>query len=160
MIWNISGYDVLIDDEDYERLKEFKYNVYRHKVIEQGLYYFYRNIYINGKKTTTKLHRDIMRCTVGDGLEVDHRYGDTLDNRKENLRFSTHAENMRNQKTPKNNTSGVKGVGWYKRTKKWRARIWINGRQHTLSYHSDIEDARKAYAKASVEYHGEFSRLS
>ena len=52
---------------------------------------------------------------------VDHINGDRLDNRKENLRVCTQAENLRNRKMNKNNSAGFKGVA--RSGSKWRARI-------------------------------------
>jgi hypothetical protein len=151
----ISGYDALIDDEDYERLKGFHYHVRR---IEEkhGRYYFDRHVCIEGKRAKTSLHRDIMGCVNGDGKTVDHTYGDTLDCRKTNLRLSTPAENIRNQRVHKDNTSGVKGVYFHKPTRKWFAQISVDGCRHSLGLYTDIKDAEKAYAEASAKYHGEF----
>lgn len=159
MIWSISGYDVLLDDEDYDRLKGFKYYVHKRIADKYGRYYFARHICTEGKKTLTTLHRDVMGCTNGDGKTVDHVYGDTLDNRRENLRFSTVAENSRNQKINKVNTSGIKGVSWHKRIRKWQAQIKISGKKICLGYYADIKDAEKAYAEGSAKYHGEFGRV-
>lgn len=158
MIWNISGYDVLIDEEDYERLKAFKYNVNRHKVRKYGRYYFSRDICDEGIRYAVALHRDIMNCIKGDKKVVDHTDGNTLDCRKSNLRLSTNTENCRNAKIRKDNTSGVKGVTWYARHKKWVARIQVNNLNISLGYHDNIEDAKAAYAEASRKYHGEFGR--
>jgi len=158
MIWNISGYDVLIDDADYERLKGYKYYVDKTKAIANNLFYFHRNVYINGRRTITKLHRDIMGYTNGDGNIVDHKDGNTLDCRNTNLRFSTNTENSRNQKIPCNNTSGVKGVYFNKIKHRWCAQISILNEKKNLGYFSDIKDAEKAYIEASTKYHGEFRR--
>lgn len=160
MIWNISGYDVLLDDEDYERLKEFRYSVGKYTLDRQGRFYFRRNLYVDSKRTTISLHRDIMGCVYGDGETVDHKDGNTLDCRKENLRFSTHAENMRNCKIYTNNTSGIKGVQWHTRIGKWTAQIRVDGVLKHLGYHADIKDAEAAYTKASKEFHGEFRRVT
>ena len=159
IIWNIDGHNVLIDDEDYERLKQYKYYVHGGTLARCGRYYFIRNIYVKGNSTTTMLHRDIMDCVVGDGKNIDHKDGDTLNCQKENLRYSTHAENMRNRKIGKNNTSGVKGVSWYMAKGKWRVYIKVDGKQFYLGLFDDIKEAAEVYAKASKELHGEFGRL-
>lgn len=157
MVWNIRGYDVFIDEEDYERLKGFKYYIKRKPFENQGLYYFERHVWVGRKYTTSSLHRDIMGCTNGDGNAVDHKDG-TLDCRKSNLRICTQAENNRNQKIRKDSVSGIKGVYWHKQSSRWRAEIQINKKSKTLGNFRDIKDAEKAYAEASVKYHGEFGR--
>jgi hypothetical protein len=71
---------------------------------------------------------------------VDHKNNDKHDNRLDNLRWCDKIENGQNQKIRKNNVSGVKGVGQYKQTNKWRARITINGRDISLGHYNTIEE--------------------
>jgi hypothetical protein len=92
-------------------------------------------------------------------MEVDHHDGNGLNCQRINLRIATHAENQRNQRLTKQNTSGFKGVGWNKRDKAWQARIKVNGKLKHLGYFSDPVDAYAAYCKASAEMHGEFGRV-
>jgi hypothetical protein len=158
LIWNISSYGVLLDDEDYERLKGFKYYVNRRDAEKHGWYYFRREVIVNGSRTGSQLHRDVMKCVVGDGKIVDHINGDTLDCRKSNLRICTIKENTRNQKAHRNNTSGIKGVSWDKLRKKWCARITGEGVYKYLGRYDNIEDAKKAYAEGSAKYHGVYGR--
>ena len=61
-------------------------------------------------------------------LCVDHLNGNTLDNRKENLRICTNADNLKHRvNLPKNNTSGILGVRYRKDRDKWYAEIKSNG---------------------------------
>lgn len=159
MVWDIKGYNILIDDEDYERLKNFNYFLHKIDPKKPGLIYFNRNVHIHGKRIWPLLHRDIMQCTMFDGKVIDHINGNTLDNRKVNLRVSSHTENIWNQKLRTSNTSGVKGVSWSRRREKWQAQIMVNRKAISLGFYTDIEDARNAYAKASAELHGEFGRV-
>ena len=55
--------------------------------------------------------------------QIDHINGVRDDNRISNLREATSAQNCSNKGMSKNNTSGFKGVSWYKPTSKWGARI-------------------------------------
>ena len=161
MIWCINGYDVLLDDEDYERLSIYTYYINSGSLKKKGLHYFQRSSYIDGVQTTgILLHRDIMNCFPHDGKVVDHINGNTLDNRKCNLRICSVAENARNQKRKSTNTSGYKGVTWFKRYSRWRAQIMINGKGIHLGYYDDIKDAADAYNKASKELHGDFGRTN
>lgn len=107
------------------------------------------------------LHREVMEDMLGRALEpreqVDHINGFGLDNRRENLRLATAAENGRNRKKSKNNTSGYKGVHWDKHHRKWRAKIMINGRRLHLGHFADPADAARAYDNAAVLYYGDFA---
>lgn len=91
--------------------------------------------------------------------EVDHINGVRDDNRWANLRPATRALNMRNKKRYKNNKSGVKGVTWFPQTSQWRAIINVDDKAHSLGLYDTVEEAATAYAMASKEIHGEFSRL-
>ena len=159
MIWNISGYDVLVDTEDYDRLKGYNYFVNKPIAKKHDRFYFIRNFYVDGRRTITSLHRDIMGCVMGDDRIVDHISGNTLDNRRCNLRLCTNTENCRNSRINRSNTSGVKGVYWHKASNKWMARINYNGSIIYLGTFADINDAATAYAEASKKYHGEFGRI-
>lgn len=107
------------------------------------------------------LHR-IVAERVGlaiDGLLVDHRNGDGLDCRRENLRAATVAENTRNGPLRSSNVSGFKGVRWVPHTGKWRASIKVGGREVYLGQYATIEAAAAAYALAARNLHGEFARV-
>jgi len=89
--------------------------------------------------------------------QVDHINGIRSDNKIENLRTATHKENMRNHGKHKNNTSGVKGVHWNKREKRWQAQIKADGKLIYLGLFITIGDAEKIVRKKRVELHGEFA---
>jgi hypothetical protein len=96
------------------------------------------------------LHRFLMNATPG--LEVDHINGDTLDNRRANLRVVTHRTNIANRtRLNRNNTSGVTGVSWDRSVGKWMAHITINRRRKTLGVYLRKEDAIEARRLAEVE---------
>ena len=89
---------------------------------------------------------------------LDHRNGMKSDNRpKKNLRPATRALNSFNQKTPKSNVSGVKGVHYEKRIRKWRAQIMVGGKTIHLGSHATIEEADAAVRAARKKYHGKFA---
>ena len=88
---------------------------------------------------------------------VDHIDGDKSNNKINNLRLASKSENGRNRvNLPSNNTSGVIGVCWDKKAKKWKAFIMINGKQKHLGYFINIEDAIKARKEAEIKYFGDF----
>ena len=70
----------------------------------------------------------------------------------ENCKWSTATEQARNKGVGKSNTSGFYGVNWHKRSKKWQARITVNGKRIALGSFDDIKDAAKAREKAETKY--------
>lgn len=90
---------------------------------------------------------------------IDHVNGNKSDNRIENLRVATNSQNKMNMPHPRNNTSGFKGVSFYKRNGRWRAGIGANGKQKTIGYFDSPEEAYAAYCNAAKELHGEFARV-
>jgi hypothetical protein len=91
---------------------------------------------------------------------VDHINGIKHDNRIENLRAANKSENGYNQKTPKNNTSGIKGVKWNKANKTWMVSLGINGKTKYFGSFKDIELAELVAQEARNKYHGQFANHS
>lgn len=144
------GHVAFVDEEDFDRVNEFSW----HSVLIGGNHYARR--YVNGEQKNQYLHHFVMG--VADGRIVDHKNGDGMDNRKENLRFATHSQNMRNQRTPKNNRSGVKGVHFDRQTGKWRASLSVDRKFVCLGRHETIEEAESAVRVGRQQHHGEFAR--
>lgn len=92
--------------------------------------------------------------------EIDHINGVTTDNRIENLRLATSAQNSHNTRSHKDSVSRFKGVSFDSARGKWCAEIMKNGRRWRLGRFSTEEDAAKAYAEKALELHGEYARLS
>jgi len=132
----------IVDDDDYEELS--KYN------------WFYNNCgYAIKNKTGDSPRQYMHRFVMGavSGQIVDHINQDTYDNRKENLRFVTKSINARNSKKRlKVSSSGYTGVYWSKVKDKWSARISIDGKEISLGYHSNLDDAVSARREAETLY--------
>ena len=112
-----------------------------------------------GKRILLKMHRLILELGEGDKRFGDHGNLDTLDNRRENLRVATHAQNEQNKTKLSNNTSGFKGVSLDKtRGNRYGARIRNNGVSIHLGWRKTAEGAYALYCAASAELHGEFGR--
>lgn len=89
---------------------------------------------------------------------IDHINGIRTDNRIENLREATHKQNAQNRKKAKNNTSGVKGVSWCKRSERWRAVVQNDGKYINLGYFKNFCDAKKRSDNYRKSLHGDFYR--
>lgn len=135
-----------VSDEDYHKVKSIKWS------ISSGGY-------VVGGNPQKKLHRVITNCPVG--MEVDHIDGNRLNNRRENLRICTRAQNAKNKKFyAKYSTTGFKGVVWRPEMKKYMVSIRHNGPKKHIGYFNDLIEAALAYNKVALELHGEFARLN
>ena len=76
--------------------------------------------------------------------EIDHLNQDATDNRIHNLRDTIRSVNSKNQHMKSTNTSGVTGVYWEERTKRWRAEVKVNGVKNRLGRFENIHDAAEA----------------
>ena len=142
-----SGGVVLVDDEVVPLLAGYRWG-------KGSRDYVIANSRQQNGAVVLYMHRIIAGASEGE--EVDHINGNTFDNRRENLRICTHAENMRNRKVHKNNRLGVKGV--YLARGKFRAEININKKKIRLGVFATLEAAALSYRLAAVKYHGEFCR--
>lgn len=102
-----------------------------------------------------QMHREIMEAKSGQ--EVDHRNGNSLDNRRSNLRFCTKSQNAMNRPQRKDNSSGRTGVFWRKEQRRWMAIITANKKRVHLGNFLSKQEAVKAREEAEKVYHGEFS---
>jgi hypothetical protein len=150
------GQFVLVDDNDFERVNAFKWHAAYFEA--QRSFYAKRAVWRDGKYRTLFLHRFLMG--EPQGMEVDHRNGDTLDCRRKNLRVATKAQNRRNQGKNIKNKSGYKGVWWNKRCGAWRAEISIDDIGKNLGHFASLVDAARAYDRGARLYHGPFARLN
>lgn len=147
-----------IDKEDYELLKEYK--LYRRN--QMGKHYVAMSVRGSGKKYF--LHRFLMGIHEEEFTirrEVDHINGDSLDNRKCNLRICTHHQNSKNIRK-KDHIVGVKFIKSYNGTSisKWTATIMHNYRTIYLGYFDDIENAILARITKEKELFGEYGSNS
>lgn len=141
----IKGHSVLISDCDLEFVQSKSWYVREDK---SGLLYAYNR--------GGQMSRQLMNCPAG--REVDHHNGNTLDNRRDNLRICTHQQNQWNRKTALGK-SKFKGVTHVKRhkTKPWMARVEFNGERHSYGNYRTALEAALAYDAAAVRLFGEFA---
>jgi len=147
------GMYALIDAGDKEKVSRYKYHLRQRK---DTCYAEREKKQANGKLRTICLHQDILGTK--EGLEIDHKNGNGLDCRRENLRHCTHRQNMQNCRPYKGRR--FKGVTIRKRKKKYMARITYNGKNIYLgSFETEIE-AAQAYDLAAIEHFGAFARIN
>lgn len=148
------GHKAIVDDADYEWLSFYSWcasvGKSNHVAAVTRLWSVNR-----GPRSTITMHRLILKAPVG--IFVDHINGDSLDNRRQNLRFCTHAQNMRNRKpcAGKDLPKGVNQVNG-----RYRAQIAVDGKQFHVGYFATPEAAGRAYDAAALRLHGEFARTN
>ena len=93
---------------------------------------------------------------------IDHINRDSLDNRIENLRPCTKAQNSMNGRVKRGSTSRFTGVSaaHHNKTNPWIAGIKLNQKRTNLGYFATEEAAARAYDAAAKEMFGEFASLN
>lgn len=144
-----NGSVCLFDIEDYDKIKEYHWH-------QNSDGYAVCNIQRDNQWFTILMHRLVMDAP--DGVEIDHIHGNTLDNRKAELRIVTQSDNKKNRAMYTNNKSGYKGVSWNAPKQKWVANIQCDGQQFYLGAFSSSYDAHVCYEKAAKELFGAYKR--
>lgn len=147
----------LVDDEDFERLNQYKW----YASFENGNFYAKRNVWKDNEHIVVRMHRVVLNLQYKDGIEVDHKNNNSLDNTKDNLRKVTRSQNNMNQKhNRKNCSSQYKGVSWFKRDNKWETYIRLNNKYYHLGKFVNEIDAAKHYDEKAKELFGEYACLN
>lgn len=111
---------------------------------------------LNGKRFREKMHQLI----VPGAEEVDHINGDTLDNRRSNLRPVTRMQNARNQGPKSNCKSGFRGVCFDNKRQLWKAEMGLTNKSIYIGRYTTAEEAARAYDEAVYEWAGQYARLN
>ena len=153
------GMMAVVDAADYEWLSQWTW--YANTTRKGGHFYALRKSSRKSGSKVIYMHRQILGIE-GSRVYADHVNGDTLDNRRCNLRAATGIENSMNRGPNRNNTSGYKGVSrsleWISEVR-WKAQITINGKLKVLGTGLKTrEEAAELYRRAAEEAFGEFAR--
>lgn len=146
------GKVALIDDEDFERVNQFKW--FAHRDREQ----WYAHRHEKGSIKIITMHGFILGIEIGE--QIDHRDRSGLHNWRDNLRKCTPSQNGANRASKPNTTSKYLGVHWDRFRDKWRATIRKDRHTMQLGRFDNETDAAKAYNKAALFHHGEFANLN
>jgi HNH endonuclease len=144
------GKVLLIDKEDYYKIENAS------SVVSRGRYAVAIFLTEEGAKMMA-IHKLIMNTP--EGFVVDRINRNGLDNRKENLRICTSAENSRNRVANKNNRFGYKGVA-EAFNGKYVSQIGFEGKTYYGGTLDTIIEAAKSYNEMAIKYHKEFARLN
>lgn len=114
----------------------------------------------NNKQHRFKIHRLVALAFIENIFKydfIDHIDGDKINNNVCNLRWATNQQNQYNSKLSSANVSGVKGVCWDIKKKKWKAFISINKKLTYLGSFNTIEEARIIRQSKANEVYGIFT---
>jgi hypothetical protein len=147
-------YKILIDIRDKNKIEKYKWHIHK----------YFNYLYIQGNTSQGKynqkmqqLHRFLL--DVEDiNILVDHRNGDTFDNRRDNLRQVNKSQNAINSKLRSDNKSGYKGISWDNTRNKWVVRLRLKDKYLFLGQFDCIEDAFRVRQEAENKYYGEYNR--
>lgn len=136
------GYKAIVDDEDFDRINQFKWHWTRG--------YARRQVTIAGHRWYIWMHRAINNTPPDQ--QTDHINGNKLDNRQSNLRSCSKMENQWNK------------IGWSKIGKgiqlrpkgNYQATIWNNGKSEHIGVFDTLEEAKAAYNQRARELRGQF----
>lgn len=166
MSWHISIYQVCMITQ--QRLKElFKYDE------ETGIFTRVKQTSskaLVGMVAGTKTNQGYIQIVVDSQICLAHRlawlyvYGalpkncidhinhNPGDNRIINLRDVSTWENTKNRRRDPRNTSGMQGVTWHRRNKKWQVQLWNGGKYHYLGQFQNISDAKQVRKQANIDF--------
>jgi hypothetical protein len=153
-IWRVpltQGKIALVSAEDAERVGEYSWAAHRHST--NGTFRAIRNGPPWHKQECISMARFILNAQQGE--VVDHLNHDTLDNRRENIRCCTIAQNHANRRKQAGTTSQYKGVE--RRRNRWQARIVVQRHRIDLGIYDDEQEAARSYDQAAVRYFGPFA---
>jgi len=149
------GKNALVSAHRYELVNQFNWTA---ELDRKGRgWYAMRKMSVAGKEKRITMHRFITNDFISP--TIDHKNGDGLDNRDENLRPGTVSQNGANCAKRANNKTGYKGVQLL-RNGKFEAMIKVRGKVHHLGHYVSKVEAAVAYDRAAFRYFGEFSQLN
>lgn len=142
------GKFAIVDDADYDWLA-------KHKWFYDGESYAVRK----AGNVNLSMHRVVLNASGP--VVVDHINGDGLDNRRQNLRIVTQAQNLYNKRpNQRPKTSQYKGVSLNKKVNRWQAFIKKGDERRYLGLYDSEEDAARAYNAAARHYFGEHAYIN
>lgn len=151
------GQVALVDNEDFEVLNKFKWHVRKGQRTLYAVRLVHNPSPSGPRQKVLRMHRIILGLT-NPKTEGEHRDGNGLNNRRNNLRVATRAQNCRAFQTNRHGkTSKFRGVSWNRPNKKWSAQIKANRKITYLGLFKDEREAARAYDSEATRLFGEFA---
>ena len=152
-----TGRVALVDDEDYDLVMQYRWNVY--EKIRTGTRsngpYAQAPVYLeDGRQTSVRMHKLITGWPM-----TDHIDGNGLNNQRSNLRPANQSQQSMNRRSFVGASSRYKGVS-QRRPGAWTASIQVNGKQTWLGTFDDELTAALVRDAAARQLHGEYAYLN
>jgi len=144
------NHEVLFDDEDFDLISKYNWE------IRDGGYVVGR-LKGSKKRSSIRMHRLILNLS-DPKIITDHINHNKLDNRRENLRICSPAQNSYNKQKHQRNTTGFKGV--YCEDIAFVANIGVDNKLIRIGRFNHKEDAARAYDSAAIHFFGNFAHLN
>jgi hypothetical protein len=152
------GKFAVVDDEDFDELSRYNWHCVTSK--KSQTIYAARTATqaerMSGAPKFIKMHRQITMAPPRQ--RIDHKDGDGLNNRRDNLRFATHQQNMFNKSREQRSSAKYKGLA--RHSTGWISSIIVNDKAHHLGIFPTQWAAAIVYNTAALRYFGEFARLN
>jgi len=143
--------NAIVDDDDFDRISKYKWSVHK----KGNCFYAHRGFVCNGKLKHVLMHQEILNFPKD--LDIDHINGNSIDNRKSNLRICLHQENAYNRRPNKDTETGYKDIHFVQKTHQFTVCITSNSKKHGIGNFKTLSEAIEAYNKAADKLHGEFA---
>lgn len=145
------GYFAIVDDSDFERLSKFKW-------------YYHQGRAVRKPRTTDGkrrgfiwMHREVAK--PDEDKVIDHINGNTLDNRRGNLRICTRSQNQWNKTLRSKSVTGMKNIQWKKEKKRYVVRFQKYGKKYEFGYFKDLQEAVKVRNESALKVHEGFNPI-
>jgi hypothetical protein len=162
------GKIALVDDADFETVSRYKWRAVKNEAFGQTYWYAQAHLpMVDGRRKDVKMHRLIMGAP--DGVQVDHRDFDGLNNQRYNIRIASAVQNGSHRRKSVailavRCSSPFKGVTFVAdqrvKSRPWKAMIGYKNERRLVGYFATDKEAAAAYDAAARTLHGEFAKLN
>lgn len=147
------GYLAIIDAADLKWLSQWDWSAH----VTDHTVYPVRKVQTDRGSRLLFMGRLLLGLDFDDPRIANHRDGNALNNRRENLRIATPQQSVWTIRRRRASKSGFVGVIWSKHKKRWQARISRDGKLRHIGWYRTKEDAAEAYDRAAIAQRGEFA---
>ncbi len=141
-----------VDDEDYDDLMKYKWHVNKN-----GKTCYALRAIKDVNRTKISMHVQLMSNEITEGLEVDHKDHNGLNNQRDNLRVGTRQQNGCNTQI---SVGTLRGIFWNRERQLYFTQVVVYGKVHFSGYFDTPEEAARHYDALAVKYHGEFASIN